>query len=91
MMRARLKSEPGREDAIEIAIRKVGDDLDRYDLDSMAAKNAPPDDEGAEGEPMDGGDDDSMENCEACKDGTCTNPDHLSEEDMRALEMMGKE
>jgi len=82
---------PGREDAIEIAIRKVGDDLDRYDLDSMAAKNAPPDDEAAEGEPMEGGADDSMENCAECKAGTCDNPEHLSEEDMTALEMLGKE
>jgi len=77
-------------DAIDLAIRKVGDDLDRYDLDSMAAKHAEPDEDEAGG-PSDMDTDDSPENCEECKAGTCDNPEHLSEDDLKALEMMDKE
>lgn len=81
------KGKPEKDDAIEIAIRKVGDDLDRYDLDSMAAKHAPLDEEG---EPDgDEGMGTSAEDCEDCKNGTCENPEHLSEEDLRALEEGG--
>lgn len=28
---------------------------------------------------------DGMEACEACADGTCTNPDHMSSEDMEQM------
>jgi len=85
----RMMKKGGKPDAIEIAIRKVGDDLDRYDLDSMAAKHSEPD--GDEGEPD--GDEQGMgaEDCEDCKNGTCDNPDHLSDEDMKELEMLGKD
>lgn len=92
MMLVKKGSKPEKKDPIDEAISRVGDGLDRYDLDSMAAKHSEPD-EDEEGGPsdMDADNADSPENCEACKNGTCDNPEHLSEDDLKALEMLHKE
>lgn len=75
---------PMEEDPVEIAILKVGEGLDRYDMDRMRASEEPPGEAMGE-EGMEG-----PENCPDCKAGMCMKPEHLSDEDMQAMMSQGE-
>lgn len=77
------KGPPGKsggKDPVREAIANVTRGLDRYDLDQLRARMAPAEepDEG-EAPPV------PKEECPECATGTCSEPEHLSEEEMRLM------
>jgi hypothetical protein len=84
VMVMKKKGMGGMEDPVEAAIREVMGKLDAYDSDTIRSKFRPSSEEAREeGTPeataM------GPEDCRECKEGMCENPEHMSEEDMRAM------